>query len=79
MKDEKEGWPSTPIYKSAGRLQEGELQLKSTEDPVWVGFLKRESSILLRRAIGYWFKIRFWRKVWRKSLRDSDSEQSGPS
>jgi hypothetical protein len=68
MKDEEKGWPSTPIYRSASRLQEGELQLKSTNDPVWFGFLKRESGIMLRRAISYWFKIRFWRKLWKKLL-----------
>jgi len=68
MKDEQEGWPSTPIYKSSGRLQQGELQLKSTNDPVWFGFLKRESGILLRRAICYWFKIRFGRGAWKKFL-----------
>ncbi|KKN40494.1 hypothetical protein LCGC14_0732830 [marine sediment metagenome] len=68
----KNGWPSTPLYKSAGRLQEGELQLKSTKNRVWFAFLKKESSIMLRRAIGYWFKIRFRRGAWRKLLLDSD-------
>lgn len=68
----KNGWPSTPLYKSASRLQEGELRFKSTENPVWFAFLERESSIMLRRAIGYWFKIRFGREAWRKLLLGSD-------
>ncbi len=42
--------PSRSILRSAERLVEGEDKLEETGDPIWIGFLRRESSILLRRA-----------------------------
>ena len=47
------------IFRSAERLLEGEKKLEETRDTVWIGFLKRESGILLARALKFWFKIRF--------------------
>ena len=38
---------------------EGEDKLEETGDPIWIGFLRRESSILLRRAFRFWLKMRF--------------------
>ena len=52
---------SRSVLRSAQRLVEGEQELKKTRDPIWIGFLKRESGILLRRAIRVWFRIRFGR------------------
>jgi len=49
------------ILRSAQRLAEGEQKLNETGDPVWFGFLKRESSILLRRSFSFWWRIRFRR------------------
>ena len=51
--------PGRSILTSAERLVEGEDKLKETGDPIWIGFLKRESSILLRRAFRFWLKMRF--------------------
>jgi len=48
-------------FRSAERMLEGEEKLEETGDPVWKGFLKRESNILLARAFKFWFKIRFWK------------------
>jgi len=47
------------IFRSAERLLEGGKKLEETKDPIWIGFLKRESNILLARAFKFWFKIRF--------------------
>ena len=52
---------SRSILKSAKRLVEGEQELKETKDPIWIGFLKRESNILVRRALKLWFRLRFGR------------------
>lgn len=38
---------------------EEEDKLEETGDTIWIGFLKRESSILLRRAFRFWLKMRF--------------------
>ena len=50
------------IFRSAERLLEGEKKLEETRDTVWIGFIKRESGILLARVIKFWFKIRFKRR-----------------
>ena len=42
-------------------MVEGEDKLKETGDTIWIGFLKRESSILLGRAFRFWWRIRFKR------------------
>ena len=47
------------ILTSAERLVEGEDKLEETGDTIWIGFLKRESGILLRRAFRFWLKMRF--------------------
>ena len=52
---------SHSILKSAKRLVEGEQGLKETEDPLWIAFLKKESNILVRRALKFWFRLRFGR------------------
>ena len=52
------GIKAKPILRSAKRLVEAENSYNKTGDRVWVSFLKRESSILLRRAIKFWIKLR---------------------
>ena len=49
------------ILKSAQRLATAEKEYIEKPDPLWIEFLKRESSILLRRAFKFWWKIRFGR------------------
>jgi len=49
------------VLRSAERLVQAEDKFKETRDPAWLWFLKIESSILARRAIKIWFKIRFRR------------------
>ena len=51
--------PGRSILTSAERLVEGEDKLKETDDPIWIGFLRRESSILLRRTFRFWLEMRF--------------------
>jgi len=51
--------PGRLILRSAERLIEGEDKLEETGDTIWIGFLKRESGILLRRAFRFWLKMRF--------------------
>lgn len=46
------------ITRSAGRLAEGEEKFEETKDPSWLWFLKKESTILVKRAITFWLKIR---------------------
>ena len=53
---------SRSIFRSAERLLEGEKKLEETRDTIWIGFLKRESGILLVRAFKFWFKVRFWKR-----------------
>lgn len=53
--------PSKSILESAQRLEESESAYQATGDPVWIGFLKRESSILLRRVLKFWLRVRFRR------------------
>jgi len=46
------------ITRSAKRLAEAEEKFEKTGDPIWLWFLKRESTILLKRVITFWVKIR---------------------
>jgi len=46
------------ITNSAQRLAEGEEKLRETNDPAWLWFLKKESTVLLKRVISFWIKIR---------------------
>ena len=48
-----------PVLKSALRLGESGKKLHETKDPIWIGFLQREISILLRRVFVLWFKLWF--------------------
>lgn len=50
------------IFNSADRLVDAETSYLENADPLLRRFLKMESSLLLRRAIGFWFWIRF-RKI----------------
>lgn len=52
------------ITRSARRLVEAEEKFEKTNDPVWLWFLRRESSILLKRSsrLFYW-AIKFWVKI----------------
>ena len=47
--------------RSAQRLAEAEEYYSKTGDPFWLFFLKRESSILLRRAFKIWLRLKFRR------------------
>ena len=49
------------VLRSAQRLAEGEIYYKASNDPVWLAFLKKESLILLKRAIKVWLRLRFRR------------------
>ena len=49
------------VLRSAERLVEGEEHYKETGEPVWILFLKKESSILVRRAVKVWLNLRFRR------------------
>lgn len=51
--------PGDFIVNSAQRIKEAESQLAKKHDPLMVKFLRRESSILLRRAWKFWWHIRF--------------------
>ena len=53
------------ILEAAKRFVDGEQKLKETKDPIWIGFLKRESNILLRRAITLWWRLRFGEKPYK--------------
>ena len=53
--------PVRSALRSAERLVEAEEQYSKTGDHFWLLFLKRESSILLRRAIKIWLRLRFGR------------------
>lgn len=47
------------ILKSAKRLAEGEEEYSKRGNGYWLWFLKKESTILLRRVISLWIKLRF--------------------
>jgi len=47
------------ILKSAKRLAEAEEEYSKKGDHFCLAFLKRESSILLRRVLKFWFRLRF--------------------
>lgn len=49
------------VLRSAERLVQAEDKFKETRDPAWLFVLKRESSILVRRAIRAWLRLRFRR------------------
>ena len=49
------------ITRSAERLAEGVEKFEETKDPMWLWFLRRESSLLVKRAIKFWVKIRLKR------------------
>ena len=48
-----------PVLRSAYRLGHISKRLKETGDEALFPLLKRESSILLRRAFRFWLKMRF--------------------
>lgn len=47
------------ILKSAQRLAEGEEEYSKKGDHYWLWFLRKESSILLKRVISLWIRLRF--------------------
>lgn len=49
------------INRSAYRLAEAEDWLEQTKSRAWLLFLKRESNILLKRAVALWIKTRLGR------------------
>lgn len=55
--------PGHYILTSAQRIKEAEDELAKKHDPLLVKFLKRESTILLRRAWRLWWKIRLRRTI----------------
>lgn len=52
---------SGALFRSVMRLVRGEDSYRSTGDKLWLQFLRRESTILLRRALKFWFKVRLGR------------------
>ena len=50
------------ILKSAQRLAEGEEEYSKRGNGYWLWFLRKESTILLRRVISLWVKLRLGRK-----------------
>lgn len=50
---------TTLIHRSASRLVEAETRYQETEYSPWLWFLRRESTILVHRAIKLWIKLRF--------------------
>jgi len=56
--------PGESILASAKRLAEAVGKLNDTGDNMWVSFLWRESNILLRRVLKFWWGIRFRGKYW---------------
>ncbi len=49
---------SQKILQSSERLAEGEKEYQQSQDPVWLSFMRKESSLLLRRVVKFWVKIR---------------------
>jgi len=54
------------VESSAWRLVEGAKACHRTKDPIWIGYLKRESWYQLRYAFRTWWRIRFGRKAWKQ-------------
>jgi hypothetical protein len=52
---------SMTLLRSVRRLIKGEENYRSTGDKLWLQFLRKESTILLRRALKFWFKVRIGR------------------
>ena len=61
MKNEDE-FELRPVLDSFKRLEEACRAFHETRDPIWIGFIKRESSYLLRRVFTLWRKVRSWRE-----------------
>lgn len=51
--------PARAILRSAQRLVEGADWYEATGGKFWLLFMRRESSILLRRAFRIWWRLRF--------------------
>ena len=50
-----------PVIRSAYRISEAAKKLKETQEPGLFDLIKRESTILVRRAIKLWWQLRFGR------------------
>ena len=50
-----------PVIKSAWRLSQAAKKLQETQEPGLFELIKRESTILVRRAINLWWQLRFGR------------------
>ena len=50
-----------PVIKSAFRLSKAAKILQETKEPGLFEYIKRESTILVRRAIKLWWQLRFGR------------------
>jgi len=50
-----------PVIRSAWRLSEAVKKLQETQEQGLFEFIKRESTILVRRAINLWWQLRFGR------------------
>jgi len=46
------------ILRSAQRLECAAEGYEKEKDPVWLCFLRKESTILVRRAISFWLRVR---------------------
>lgn len=53
------------LLRSAKRLAEGEQEYEKTKGKFWPAFLKRESTILVRRAVRVWLRLRIGRRPWK--------------
>ena len=52
---------SKSVFRSAQRLVEGEDWYQATGAKYWLWFMRRESAIMLRRALYVWLRLRFRR------------------
>jgi len=64
------------LINSATRLAQGCTELLKKRDPLMLKFLKRESSILVTRAIKVWWNLRFGRMPWEQKENSSSSGDS---
>jgi hypothetical protein len=50
---------TNPIARSFVRLVQAVREYRKNPSPYWRAFLKKESSILLRRVFKFWWLLRF--------------------
>ena len=55
---DKDEFELRPVLDSVKRLEEACRHYQETHDRIWTGFIKRETTILLRRVFGLWRRVR---------------------